>query len=168
MTFQSLTPHPMQMESRGKSHSPQNISGLTLEDNTISYCSALLYIWWTLLPFLTLFSSENSLFIHLWKRCIFLSLYYYLIKICSLNYFSKTTEYPFKFSYSSHFMTACWHLTGEYLLFLCLSPVAFRCWLKTGRFMYPCATDRAGHRWTTRSESGTTAGRWFPWQQRPT
>ena len=44
----------------------------------------------------TLFSSENSLFIQLWKRRIFLSLYYYLINIVniqiwSLNLFFKTT-----------------------------------------------------------------------------
>ena len=44
----------------------------------------------------TLFSSENSLFIQLWKICIILSLYYYSInivntKILSLIFFPKTT-----------------------------------------------------------------------------
>lgn len=45
-------------------------------------------------------------------------------------------------------------------------PVVSSCCLKTGRFMFPYATDRVGHQPTTRKESGTTAGRWLPWQQR--
>ena len=47
-----------------------------------------------------LFSSENSLLIHLWDQSIFLSLHYYLIqivniKILSLDLSSKTTQSPF-------------------------------------------------------------------------
>lgn len=34
------------------------------------------------------------------------------------------------------------------------------------RFTFPCAMDKEGHRQTSRSENGTIAGRWLPWQQR--
>lgn len=59
---------------------------------------------------------------------------------------------------------------SQLLVFVCLSapPVAFRCWPRTGRSTFPCATGRVGHRRTTRNESGTTAGRWLPWQQKHT
>ena len=49
----------------------------------------------------TLFSSENSLFIQLWKTCILPNLHEYLInvaniQILSLNFLFKTTERLFK------------------------------------------------------------------------
>lgn len=64
----------------------------------------------------------------------------------------------------------CIHEQMESPTCVCLSvpPVASRCWPRTERSTFPCAMGRVGHRWTNRNESGTTAGRWLPWQQRHT
>ena len=99
------------------------ISKVTLKDNTVFfffYCFTFFTCggpW----HFSTLkqcsgilFSSENSLFIHLWKK----SLYFYLyINSVSLNFISKTTQCPFK--YVEYF---CFGLLVIYL-FKCTSNI---------------------------------------------